>query len=173
MNLDKIADESRASIEHEDLKILLPIVAKIEPKVILEIGMHRGYSMETWRKAFNPEILIGLEIDSKPEDAYDEIGFRWEADSHMTQPNIPPLIDFLFIDGDHSLEGVMKDWIEYSHYVKSGGIIAFHDVLHYNKDPEVNIKPLWEELKTKYPYVEIKVGQNSTGIGVIWQTQGL
>jgi len=34
----------------------------------------------------------------------------------------------LFIDGDHSYNGVKKDikWIE---YVKSGGIVAFHDYL--------------------------------------------
>jgi len=36
-------------------------------------------------------------------------------------------IDFLFIDGDHSEEGVMRDWREWSPFVKTGGRVAFHD----------------------------------------------
>jgi predicted O-methyltransferase YrrM len=35
--------------------------------------------------------------------------------------------DFLFIDGDHSYEGCRKDWDIYSPFVRSGGIIVFHD----------------------------------------------
>lgn len=35
--------------------------------------------------------------------------------------------DMLFIDGDHSYEGVMADWLLYSHLVAPGGIVAFHD----------------------------------------------
>ncbi len=38
------------------------------------------------------------------------------------------LIDILFIDGDHSLFGVMNDYVRFSPLVKKGGIIAFHDI---------------------------------------------
>lgn len=37
-------------------------------------------------------------------------------------------VDLLFIDGDHSMDGVSRDYEIYSHLVRSGGIIAFHDV---------------------------------------------
>lgn len=37
-------------------------------------------------------------------------------------------IDLLFIDGDHSYEGVKKDWDLYSPMLKSGSIVIFHDV---------------------------------------------
>jgi len=36
-------------------------------------------------------------------------------------------LDFLFIDGDHSVEGCKKDYELYSDKVKKGGFIAFHD----------------------------------------------
>ena len=41
--------------------------------------------------------------------------------------DIPDAIDFIFIDGDHSLEGIQKDWVLFSGKVKQGGVIALHD----------------------------------------------
>jgi predicted O-methyltransferase YrrM len=36
-------------------------------------------------------------------------------------------IDLLFIDADHKYEAVRADWLNWSPFVKSGGVIAFHD----------------------------------------------
>lgn len=36
-------------------------------------------------------------------------------------------IDFLFIDGDHSYEGCMQDWQDWSPFVAPRGIVVFHD----------------------------------------------
>lgn len=41
--------------------------------------------------------------------------------------DVPDKIDFIFIDGDHSLEGIEKDWNLFSGKVKLNGIIALHD----------------------------------------------
>jgi len=41
--------------------------------------------------------------------------------------DIPEKVDFIFIDGDHSWEGISKDWPLYSDKLKSGGIMALHD----------------------------------------------
>jgi cephalosporin hydroxylase len=38
------------------------------------------------------------------------------------------LIDVLFIDGDHSYEGVKADYEAYAPWVRPGGLIAFHDI---------------------------------------------
>jgi predicted O-methyltransferase YrrM len=35
--------------------------------------------------------------------------------------------DFVFIDGDHSLEGVKQDWQDWSQRIAPGGILALHD----------------------------------------------
>jgi hypothetical protein len=36
-------------------------------------------------------------------------------------------IDLLFIDGDHTEEGVRRDWNEWNRFVAPGGIVIFHD----------------------------------------------
>jgi len=182
MNLNKIAEESRASIEHDDLKTLLPIIASINPKNILEIGTWKGYSAETWIRAFNPIQLFTLEKDSVsiidytiPRGRNPEFEFLYNSDSHDEKileriKRDLEEVDFLFIDGDHSEEGVRKDFEMYSPLVRKGGVIVFHDVVYTSPDPlsPVMVKPLWDELKLQYPYVEIKAGKNSTGIGLIW-----
>ena len=44
------------------------------------------------------------------------------VDNSITEP-----IDLLFIDGDHSYEGVKQDFTNYTKYVKSGGFILIDD----------------------------------------------
>jgi cephalosporin hydroxylase len=46
-------------------------------------------------------------------------------------------IDILFIDGDHSFDGVTKDFEIYSKLVKNGGYIIFDDYNDYQYSPEV------------------------------------
>jgi predicted O-methyltransferase YrrM len=38
-----------------------------------------------------------------------------------------PAIDFIFIDGDHSYDGLRQDWEAWSGLVGAGGFIALHD----------------------------------------------
>jgi len=49
-----------------------------------------------------------------------------EMNSAEALPSIPQL-DFVFIDGDHSHEGVLNDLRMYHDKVRSGGIVAGHD----------------------------------------------
>ncbi len=60
-------------------------------------------------------------------------GFSNQFLNHFEQ------IDFLFIDGDHSIEGCDYDYTHFSRFVKTGGYIAFHDY-----DPgRVDLGPTW------------------------------
>ncbi|HBA73030.1 MAG TPA: hypothetical protein DCZ63_12840 [Geobacter sp.] len=36
-------------------------------------------------------------------------------------------LDLLFIDGDHSYDGVKADWKAYKHFLRPGSIVVFHD----------------------------------------------
>lgn len=38
-------------------------------------------------------------------------------------------VDLLFIDGDHSYEGVKSDYAHYRRFVRPGGLIVFHDIV--------------------------------------------
>lgn len=40
---------------------------------------------------------------------------------------ITPALDLLFVDGDHSYEGVKADWEAYKDFLRPGSIVIFHD----------------------------------------------
>ena len=61
-------------------------------------------------------------------------------------------IDFLWIDGDHSYEGVKKDIYHWTPLVKKGGFICFHD---YRDAPRV--KKAVDELTTSGKIKFIKI----------------
>jgi cephalosporin hydroxylase len=75
-------------------------------------------------------------------------------------------IDFLFLDGDHTYEGIKKDWEMYAPLVRSGGIIAFHDVAG-NYD-STQVKRFWDSIKAGYEHREYIVRSDGLyGVGVI------
>jgi hypothetical protein len=76
-------------------------------------------------------------------------------------------LDLLFIDGDHSLDGVTKDWDDYSPFVCSGGLVVFHDIAPHEQDPACQVKPLWDRLKEEHEHYEFRSGADWAGIGVI------
>lgn len=177
MSNKEVVDLSKASIEKEDLRAILDVAAPLNPQHIIELGAWKGYSAWVWIKAFKPVSMTAVEIDKVdiceqyvPGSQYI---YLYGSDSHDPRvfsevKKTTPECDFLFIDGDHSLAGVTKDWEMYGPLVKKGGIVVFHDVCHYNADPEVNIKPLWDKLKIQFKSEEIRLGKNSTGVGILY-----
>ena len=79
-------------------------------------------------------------------------------------------VDFLFIDGDHTYEGVKRDFNKYSSLVKEGGIIALHDIAEHDPRSSCKVNKFWNELKNDYEYLEIieNIKQKWAGIGVIY-----
>ncbi len=61
-------------------------------------------------------------------------------------------IDILFIDGDHSYDGVILDFEMYSKLVKSGGYIIFDDYNDYQYSPQVKpaVDNIISNLNTSY-----------------------
>jgi len=101
------------------------------------------------------------------------------ADSHKesTKKDIEKLLDskkldVLLIDGDHTYEGVKKDFKMYSPLVKKGGLIIFHDIIVH--DPSLNcyVNDLWNEIKKDYKHLEIvdDWNQGYWGIGVLYNS---
>lgn len=159
-DLKQIAQNSEASQGALEMEWLLNKVSKIRPKVILEIGVHLGHSLKAWQDAFEPDHLVGIDNETNPTlEQYMEDGLLLAtliiADSH--DPNTGwrlvedilegEWVDFLFIDGDHTLDGVTKDFEMYGPLVREGGIIAFHDAALINH-PEVKVYELINRLKS-------------------------
>lgn len=88
--------------------------------------------------------------------------------------------DLLFIDGDHTYEGVKADFEKYRCLVKDGGLIIFHDIvpdLTTRMKSEVPLSKayaggvpiFWSEIKGRYKSYEFieDLDQDGYGIGLI------
>lgn len=75
------------------------------------------------------------------------------------------IYDCIFIDADHSYEGVKKDFINSLNFINKGGYIIFHDISNAN----TGVKKFWEEIKTTYKVVGEYIHPNikNCGIGLI------
>jgi hypothetical protein len=97
---------------------------------------------------------------------------------HSQQENIIAAVrklgpyDAAFIDGDHQITGVTRDW---KNYGKMSRIVSFHDVgwkrpEGYANSKIVEVPELWNKLKKKYraeEFIDRSTGGNM-GIGVVW-----
>lgn len=69
-------------------------------------------------------------------------------------------VDFVFIDGDHTYEGVKSDFVQYGPLVRPGGLIAFHDILPRPDFPDIQVDQFWKEVRDKYDSTEFIGPQN-------------
>ncbi len=79
-------------------------------------------------------------------------------------------LDFLFIDGDHSYEGVKKDFEFYSPFVRKGGFVAFHDIHHRPQQPDIEVHRFWDELKRDHrceEFIETGTERRAIGLGLL------
>ncbi len=133
--------------------LLYGLAKALKPKVAVEIGSARGksacYVGQALKEngggklfAIDPHTRTNWN-DENSVDTLDEMrrnirSFRLEKQIEIIRETseraagrwmLP--IDLLFIDGDHSYEGVKRDWELFSPHVSSFGIVIFHD-------------PIWE-----------------------------
>ncbi len=176
-DLKRIAALSKASQNVEELEFLLGRVDEIKPKVILEIGVDQGHSIRTWLSAFDPELVIGVEIAEFGSDLPGNVEIvvgdsgSGKVFEEVKQILDGRMVDFLFIDGDHRYDVALGDWELYSRLVRSGGIIAIHDVgLEGEKWRSlVETKRLFEELCETHGKHASLHAQGGTGVGLIYK----
>ena len=99
------------------------------------------------------------------------------ADSHLPQTKERvlrildgELLDYLFLDGDHTYEGVRRDFEMYAPLVRSGGLIALHDIAAHHRDVECQVNKFWSEVKNQYRHLEIVEDprQGWAGLGIVF-----
>jgi predicted O-methyltransferase YrrM len=167
----------------EEIRGLLLILDKVKPKLILEIGTMRGGTLFLFSNIAHEEAtLISVDLQQYPLQSRlirsifkkKQKIYLIQGDSHNieTLKKIKAIlkdnkVDFLFIDGDHSYEGVKKDFEMYSPLVRKDGIIAFHDIVPSGYP---TVYKFWNQVKEKYEYLEIVKdrNQNCYGIGIIF-----
>lgn len=80
------------------------------------------------------------------------------------------LLDYLFLDGDHTYEGVRRDFEMYAPLVRQGGMIALHDIAAHNRQAECQVDKFWYEIKKGYRHQEIveNPSQGWAGLGILF-----
>jgi predicted O-methyltransferase YrrM len=175
------------------------LVAESKPKTIVEIGTSRGGTLFVLCRLAPPLSTIvsvdmpGAGFGEAYNDRHVELfklfpseGQKLHivtADSHIpeTRDRVNALlggtqVDLLFIDGDHSYEGVKKDFEMFSPLVSPSGLIVFHDIAEHTKFAGCHVKPFWDEVKRNYRHQEFieDPSQGWAGIGVLWKAaQGI
>ena len=176
----------------EELSDLIKEMEKSNPRFVLEIGTSMGGTLFLFtRKAKADATIISIDLPGglfgggyfQPRSnlyrrfcSNRQKMFLLRADSHRkeTYRKVAEILgenklDFLFIDGDHTYEGVKRDFKMYKPLVKKGGLIGLHDVAKHPKESGCNVDKFWKEIRQKYKYKEIinDKDQGWAGIGIL------
>lgn len=143
---------------------LAELLGLVQPgAVVVEIGCDAGGVLWAFREAGAGQI-IGVDLPGGPYSSgrrlVDHGAAIVEGDSH--EPRTLALlvkildgrpVDLLFIDADHTYEGVKVDYEMYAPLVRPGGLVALHDICHHDRFrfPEVQVERLWWEITAKNP----------------------
>ena len=168
------------------------LYSRSNPKIILEIGTYDGGTLFFLSKfASIDATIITMDLPSVRDGAgYSptKIPFYKSFKSHNQKIHFirdnshsisaiekvkkiisDKKIDVLFIDGDHSYEGVKRDFENYSPFVRKGGLIAFHDIVDHPIELNCKVYNFWNEIKENYDYQEFisETHEKWAGIGII------
>lgn len=165
---------------------LLDILSAQRIRRVLEIGTQNGGSLFLLSQVAEPDALV-ISVDLPRGEfgggysawrgpLYRRFGRRGQrmelirGDSHELETFEQvkallsgDLLDALFIDGDHTYEGVRHDFELYRPLVRDGGVIAFHDIAAGRAESEElrrvleesrmlggNVPQFWDEVKLRY-----------------------
>lgn len=142
------------------------------PERIVEIGAHMGGTTAIWCEIADTQMIsVDLPGGSYGGVSYDLCEARNDRLSRQYPHFIGVLgnsralstvalvervltgpVDLLFIDGDHTYDGVRSDYTLYHKFVRPGGVILFHDIedtpYHRNHhEGAVEVYRLWQELQ--------------------------
>lgn len=172
-----------------ELRRMLECVRNMSPATVVEIGTANGGTLLSLCRVAAPNAKI-VSIDMpgggfgggysawriplyKAFAHHSQDIFLIRKDSHsLTTLNelktilAGNVVDFLFIDGDHSPEGVYRDFELYSPLVKKGGILGFHDIAPLSPSPDYGSRQLWTNLRLRYESKEIIEDPNQKGFGI-------
>lgn len=156
-----------------EIRAFLEALAAEPPRTVLEIGTGRGGTLFLLARAAHEQALL-VSIDAPEGDAafcgrpvykrrerlYGALGRPAQrvvyiaADSHdeATRTRVLDILksealDLLFIDGDHTFEGVESDFRMYAPLVRSGGLIAFHDIVPGPAEAVGGVPAFWEQIR--------------------------
>jgi predicted O-methyltransferase YrrM len=183
-----------ASQKLEELVPALERIGALRPQRVCEIGTSAGGTLYLLTRVSAPDALvvsIDLAIPPHTQALRARFARRGQrlvsivGDSHreetvaaLQQMLEGRALDALFIDGDHSYDGVRSDFERYGRLVRSGGIVVLHDVnedfrtRHGLETPSISgeVPRFWRELQGRYRTEELIAdpAQDGYGIGLVY-----
>ena len=176
-----------------EIEELLHIVREKRPKVVVEIGTATGGTLFLLCRNVAQDALIlsidlrkgrfgnGYPLAKAPLYKSFATGRQKVAlirgNSHLEETErkakkilMDRKVEFMFIDGDHTYEGVKADFQMYSKLVAPGGVVAFHDIAEHPAETGCDVSRFWNEIKGCYRHTEIieNPRQAWAGIGVLY-----
>jgi len=169
---------------------LLQRVFERRVRFIAEIGTGAGGTFYLLCKVAQPDaMIITIDIKMPPwrkkllkfyaQPGKTAIAINADSHSQDTIKHVMELLDgnkldLLLIDGDHSYEGVKKDFFNYSPLVGKGGWIIFHDIIpDYRTRYGIRttswtgeVPKFWNQIKRDYSHFEIVDDPNQDGYGI-------
>lgn len=169
---------SLRALQHRgEITKLVRTVDDHDPEIVMEIGSANGGTLYVWSRFFDSvETVLSTDLDYRGRvELYEHFAaesgcslYCIEGDSHGagTERAIRETlggesIDFLYIDGDHSYEGVRSDFETYEPLVADDGLIGFHDV----GTEGTGVPRFWAELEEEYDCERV-VAESRHGPGV-------
>jgi cephalosporin hydroxylase len=140
---------------HHHFHILWDIRNMIEKEEInyLEIGTHSGGSACLMLKHPKKTNVFGMDLetsirhqavkDNVKRYKRDDVSFEYFIGNSRDKETVKKVrdvvrnVDMLFIDGEHTLDAVIEDFINYKDLVNEGGYIIFDDYNDYGWNPIV------------------------------------
>lgn len=106
--------------------------AHVKPATYVEIGVETGQSL---RFAQNPTRAIGIDPDIRivhSQECWVKL-FKQTSDAFFEQHDLQRLfdgqpVDFAFIDGLHTFDQALKDFVNIERHSHAGTVVAFHDI---------------------------------------------
>jgi cephalosporin hydroxylase len=126
---------------------------------VLEVGSADGGSLWYWLQLPGVEEVTTIDLAVREEwQSWSDRLHIYEGNSHgpnVVQTHIDAL-DLLFLDGDHTYEGVHADFHTWSPLVRKGGVVAFHDTVVNGTRDEPGVRKFVEELKRTWRWLSIE-----------------
>jgi predicted O-methyltransferase YrrM len=169
-------------LQHElELERLVDLYRARRPRRVLEVGTFAGGTLYHWltHAAPFPPLTVVVAIDTYLHRDNRDLYPEWmqdgtelvviEGDSSDTtvisQAAALGPYEWVYIDADHYLESVRRDWQAYGALAAPGGLVVLHDITP-TPDPTIEVDRLWAELEQGHD-TETIVEPGGFGFGIV------
>ena len=172
--VEKISNEMEGNTFHHHYHILYDLGKEFNNQYInyVEIGCYAGGSACLMLQRPNTNVVsidlgypISPDIVKRNISKFNKLGnpYTYLQGNSQTIEMVTQLtdvvgnIDILFIDGDHSYQGVINDFSLYHNLVKPGGYVIFDDYNDYEHSPEVKpaVNDLVNQISIQYEIIGV------------------